>query len=262
MGNADGDAPGACGSWAGGGQQTARCLAPWRRRSGRRRCRSTSTGAKPGVEQPGDSRRWGSPRRCSRRRPSGRRPISGGSGCFRAMSLTARRPPGFSTRAISRNTAGLSGARLMTQLQITQSTEASGSGSVSIVARWNSTFVSAGLRGVAAGQVDHLRRHVDADRLAGRPDLPGRQEHVQPAAAAEVDDRLARLAGSPSRSGCRTRGPCWPRRGSRPAPRASSRTPRPPPGRRPGRSTGRWWRPSRTCPGPPPRSNPTWSISP
>src|SRR5437016_2962245 len=56
------------------------------------------------------------------------------------MSLTARRPPGFSTLAISRNTAGLSGARLMTQLLITQSAEASGSGSLSMVAWWNSTF--------------------------------------------------------------------------------------------------------------------------
>ena len=36
-------------------------------------------------------------------------PISGGSGCLSAMSLTASRPPGFSTRAISRNTARLSG---------------------------------------------------------------------------------------------------------------------------------------------------------
>ena len=58
------------------------------------------------------------------------------------MSLTASRPPGFRTLAISRKTAGLSGARLITQLEITQSTEASGSGSLSIVARWNSTFAS------------------------------------------------------------------------------------------------------------------------
>ena len=35
------------------------------------------------------------------------------------MSLTANRPPGFSTRAISRKTAGLSGERLITQLEMT-----------------------------------------------------------------------------------------------------------------------------------------------
>ena len=49
-----------------------------------------------------------------------------GNAPFRAISLTARRPPGFRTRAISRKTAGLSGARLMTQLLMTQSTDASG----------------------------------------------------------------------------------------------------------------------------------------
>ena len=52
---------------------------------------------------------------------------------FSAMSLTATRPPGFRTRAISRNTAGLSGARLRTQFEMTQSTEASGSGIWSMV---------------------------------------------------------------------------------------------------------------------------------
>jgi hypothetical protein len=58
------------------------------------------------------------------------------------MSLTASRPPGLSTRAISRNTAGLSGARLITQLLITTSTEVSDSGSRSMLARWNSAFVT------------------------------------------------------------------------------------------------------------------------
>ena len=51
------------------------------------------------------------------------------------MSLTARRPPGFRTRAISRNTAGLSAARLITQLLMTQSTEASASGNRSMAPR-------------------------------------------------------------------------------------------------------------------------------
>jgi len=60
--------------------------------------------------------------------------ISCGSGFFNTRSLTASRPPGLRTRAISRKTAGLSGARLMTQLLITQSAEASGKGILSIIA--------------------------------------------------------------------------------------------------------------------------------
>ena len=59
------------------------------------------------------------------------------------MSLAASRPPGLSTRAISRNAAGLSGTRLSTQLEITQSTEARTAACRSIVAWWNSTLVSA-----------------------------------------------------------------------------------------------------------------------
>src|SRR5215469_14964471 len=42
------------------------------------------------------------------------------------------RPPGTSTRNISLSTAGLSADRLITQLEITTSTEASGSGTASI----------------------------------------------------------------------------------------------------------------------------------
>src|SRR5439155_803918 len=44
------------------------------------------------------------------------------------MSATANRPPGRSTRNASLITAPLSSARLMTQFEITTSTEASGSG--------------------------------------------------------------------------------------------------------------------------------------
>ena len=55
-------------------------------------------------------------------------------------SLTAKRPPGFRTRADSRNTAGLSPERLITQLEMITSTESSGSGTSSIVPLTNSTF--------------------------------------------------------------------------------------------------------------------------
>ena len=59
------------------------------------------------------------------------------------------RPPGRRTLAISANTAGLSAARLMTQLLMTTSTEASGKGSASIVPFRKSTlaaFASRALR--------------------------------------------------------------------------------------------------------------------
>jgi hypothetical protein len=68
------------------------------------------------------------------------RATSGGNSLLRAMSLMASLPPGLRTLAISLKTAGLSGARLMTQLLMMQSTEASGSGFLSIVERIHSTF--------------------------------------------------------------------------------------------------------------------------
>ena len=64
-------------------------------------------------------------------------------------SETANRPPGRSTRAASASTLGLSPERLITQLEITTSTLASGSGSSSRYPLRNSTFstpASAALR--------------------------------------------------------------------------------------------------------------------
>jgi hypothetical protein len=48
------------------------------------------------------------------------------------MSEIAKRPPGRSARAISANTRSFSGDRLITQLEMTQSTDASSTGSDSI----------------------------------------------------------------------------------------------------------------------------------
>ena len=56
------------------------------------------------------------------------------------MSVTAKRPPGRSTRAASRKTCGLSAERLITQFEMTTSTDSSGSGIRSIVPFRNSTF--------------------------------------------------------------------------------------------------------------------------
>ena len=69
------------------------------------------------------------------------------------MSLIPILPPGRRTRAISRKTAGLSAARLTTQLLITTSIDAAGSGIASIWPFRNSTFVapaSAALRCASA----------------------------------------------------------------------------------------------------------------
>ncbi len=57
-------------------------------------------------------------------------------------SLIPIRPPGDRTRNISPSTAGLSVDRLITQLEMTTSTAASGSGMSSMVPSRNSTFVA------------------------------------------------------------------------------------------------------------------------
>ena len=56
------------------------------------------------------------------------------------MSDTANRPSGRNTRNASRSTASLSGDRLMTQLEMTTSTDASPSGTSSIVPSRNVAF--------------------------------------------------------------------------------------------------------------------------
>src|SRR5438270_4781084 len=57
-------------------------------------------------------------------------------------SLTAKRPPGRRTRAVSRSTFALSPERLMTQLEITTWTLSSGSGMSSMYPFRNSTFAT------------------------------------------------------------------------------------------------------------------------
>ena len=58
-------------------------------------------------------------------------------------------PAGVSTRNISASTAGLSTDRLITQLEMTTSTEPSGSGTSSIVPLTNSTLVAPALAALA-----------------------------------------------------------------------------------------------------------------
>ena len=57
----------------------------------------------------------------------------------------------------------------------------------------NSTFVAPACGGVRLGEGEHLVGHVDAERATGRPDPLGREEDVDAAAGAEVEDALARM---------------------------------------------------------------------
>ena len=50
----------------------------------------------------------------------------------------------------------------------------------------------AGIGCVATGEVDHLVGHVQPVGVTGRPDALGRQQDVDAAAGAEIEDRFAR----------------------------------------------------------------------
>ena len=120
-------------------------------------------------------------------------------------SLTANRPPGRRTRPTSRSTAALSVDRLMTQLEITTSTAASGSGMDSMWPLRNSTFVDAGFGGVAAGEVEHLVGHVQpVGHARGRPGGPTGSRRCRRRSRGPT--RRRRRRGRRRRSGCRSPG--------------------------------------------------------
>ena len=85
----------------------------------------------------------------------------------------------------------MSPERLITQLEMITSTESSGSGIVLDRALEELDVLDPGLALVRAGQLEHLVGHVEAVGLAGRADPPGREQDVDAAARAEVEDRLA-----------------------------------------------------------------------
>ena len=107
------------------------------------------------------------------------------------MSLTPTRPPGFSTRAISVSTAALSTERLITQLEITTSTEFGGQRDLLDHALQEVHVRHARLARVLLREREHLVGHVEPVGSAGRPDALGREDHVDPAARAEVEHGLA-----------------------------------------------------------------------
>ena len=176
-----------------GGGERVRGTPP---RSARRRC-SPSTAA--------CRREWRRPcrrRRSRRRRRSGRR-------------AAARARP-------RRSTTRLSAARLITQLEMTTSTDASGERDLLEVALDELDVLDARRGRVGAGEREHLVGHVEPDRAAAGGDAPGADEHVRARAGAEVEHRLAGVqVGDGGRDAAAERA----RR-----PRASRR--RPPPRRR------------------------------
>ena len=102
-------------------------------------------------------------------------------------SETANRPPGFNTRKASRNTRSLSPERLMTQLQITTSTELSGSGIFSISPLRNSTFSDASFPLILPRESEHLVRHIEAVGFSGRANATRREQNIDTAARAEIE---------------------------------------------------------------------------
>ena len=106
----------------------------------------------------------------------------------------ARRRTGRRAAARGRprgSTCGLSPERLITQLEMITSTESSGSGIVLDLALEELDVLDARLTLVLAGELEHLVGHVEAVGLAGRADAPGREQHVDAAARAEVEHGLA-----------------------------------------------------------------------
>ena len=79
----------------------------------------------------------------------------------------------------------------MTQLEMMTSTELSGSGIASISPFRNSTLSTPAFRWFSRASDQHLVGHVEAVRLPGGAHAPGRQQHVDAAAGAQVQHRLA-----------------------------------------------------------------------
>ena len=121
------------------------------------------------------------------------------------MSETSIWPPGLSTRAISAKTRGFSGERLITQLEITQSTEPSSTGRSSMMPLRTSTLVKLAGSDVLVRLGDHLVGHVHADHVTGRAYLLGCEEEVDAGAGAKVEHDLALHEVLRGRPGCRSR---------------------------------------------------------
>ena len=131
-------------------------------------------------------------------------------------SLTANRPPGFSTRNASASTCRLSPERLITQFEMITSTVFDGSGIDSMWPLRNSTFVAPAFSLFSSARREHLVGHVEAVRLARRADALRREQHVDAAARPEVEHGLAFVQfGERRRVAAAERGEQAPRREGR-----------------------------------------------
>ena len=109
------------------------------------------------------------------------------------VSDTAKRPPGLSTRKASRSTRSLAAERLITQFEMMTSTVLSGSGMFSIWPFKNSTFSTPALRLFSLARASIPSVNIETVGLACGSDASGREQDVDPAARAEVEDGLARV---------------------------------------------------------------------
>ena len=168
---------------------------------------SSSMSAAPEMQP--DSRRMSSRHSC-------------GSSAVATTSLTASRPPGLSTRNASRKTAGLSGERLITQLEMITSTDASATGRCSISPRRNSTFSSPAFcafsRALPPSPGSCPRR--SRARSVPPPARPGssRNRRRRPGRAPPLP-----ASGRRSPADCRSPGPGWRPRAPTPVPPRCSR---------------------------------------
>ena len=144
-------------------------------------------------------------RRCSRRSCRARRAPRGESRSSATTSLIPIRPPGLSTRAISVSTAGLSTERLITQFEITTSTESAGSGICSITPFRKWTFATPASARVLLREREHLVGHVEpvGDARSGRRAWPTGSRRSRRRSRGRAPSR-PRAARRP-RSGCRSR---------------------------------------------------------
>ena len=162
-------------------------------------------------------------------------------------SETANRPPGRSTRAASASTLSLVAGQVDDAVGDDHVDRRVGQRDVLDVALEELDVVDAGVRGVRARQREHLVGHVEPDRPAGRSDAAGGDEHVRPAARAEVEHGLALVQVRHGGRARRSRATPRPRLGAhrrrrrrdRARRRQISGSPRRPPARRRRRRPGR-----------------------
>ena len=121
-------------------------------------------------------------------------------------SETANRPPGFSTRKASRSTLSLSRRQIDHAVGDDHVDRIVGQRDRLDLALEKLNILRARLLLVLAGEREHVVGHVEAVGLAGRPNATRREQNVDAAARAEIENGLARPSVRPTRSDCRSPG--------------------------------------------------------